>query len=88
MCADIACAACREQGVGQSMEGNVGVRVPGQLLIMFDEYAGKHHTVAWFESMYIIAVPGAHVRKCGILLRQAIIGHFDILCPGQFRVVD
>ncbi len=63
MIADIAGAAGGQQRVGQRMQGDIGIGMALELLVVRNEDAAKRDAVARLELVHVIAVAGAHIRQ-------------------------
>src|SRR5690606_3687901 len=87
MRADIAKAFCCQQGIGESVQTNVCIRVAGEPLVKRNLYSTKGYVIAFTKTMNIIAVAGAHVGECGAHHSHPLIGDRNVACPGNLHVV-
>ncbi len=54
---------------------------------MGDFHTAQRHVIAGFKRMNVVAIAGANIGKRNVVLPQALVSHFNILCPGKLCIV-
>lgn len=85
--ADISSANCRQQGVGQSMEADIGIGMAGELPVMRDFDTAQDDAVTRNQLMRVIAVTDPHIGQDRLPVGlQHVFSVLEILRPGELDI--